>query len=249
MRKPGFRYAATAIAFVGLFLFSIGSARADHLIALYPFNGTLHDASGNGRTAHDSGTPTYVAGAPFGGKAISFDGSGHAIVTAPLNISPAALPQLTMGAWVYANSVATPQYGIISNDDGSFDRSLTIDSRPAPKPVWSAFVGGSVVGKVPAATDKWIFLAASFDQSSGPSSGSYTFYVNDGSTTTTLSGADSFDSNSVTSGATIGRNPNFDQPFNGMVADAFFYAGILTREQIAKIIARGPSAIPGYKAR
>jgi hypothetical protein len=243
MKAARFRYAAAAIALVVCVCISTVSARAG-LLALYSFNGNLKDSSGHGKTAHASGAPTYVDGAPFGGRAISFDGSGHAIVTAPLNISPAALPQLTMGAWVNASSVATPQYGIISNDDGSFDRSLDIDNRPLTGGAWSAFVGGEVVGKVAATPNKWIFIAVSFDQAAGPSTGTYKFYVNDGSKTITLAGADNFDANSVTTGVTIGRNPNFDQPFTGKVADAFFYAGILTKEQIEKIIARGPSAIP-----
>ena len=150
-----------------------------------------------------------------------------------------------MGAWFYATSVDTPQYGLISNDDGSFDRSLDIDTRSATTGAnWSAFVGGAVVGKVPAVTNKWVFAAVSFNQQSKP--GKYVFYVNDGTKTTTLTGVDNFDSDSVTKAVTIGKNPNFDQPFKGEVSNAFFYAGILTQAQIAAIITQGPSAIPGY---
>ncbi|MHB8152767.1 MAG: LamG-like jellyroll fold domain-containing protein [Bacillati bacterium] len=187
-------------------------------MALYTFNHTLRDSSGNGK----------------------------AIVTAPLDISVAALPQVTFGAWVKAVSVSNPEYGIISNDDGNFDRSLDIDNRDAATGAnWSAFVGNNVVGKVPAAKGRWVFLAVSFDQSSSP--GRYALYVNDGSRTTVLRGADAFDGNSVTSRVTIGRNPSYDQPFDGEVANAFFYRGILTGAQIKKIIAKGPSAIPGYR--
>jgi len=223
-----------------------GKTVAPGLIALYTFNGTLHDASGNGKTAKSTGTPTYVSGAPFGGKALSFDGSGKAIVTAPLNISVKALPQVTFGAWVMAGSVATPQYGLISNDDGGYDRTLDIDNRdPSPGTNWSAFIGGGVVGSVPAVTNRWVFLVVSYDQSSLP--GTYALYVNDGSRTTVLNGADNFDSDSVTARVTIGSNPNFDHAFKGKIANAFFYNGILTRDQIDAIGAKGPSAIPGYK--
>lgn len=216
------------------------------LMALYTFNGTLADASGNAKTASASGTPAYVTGAPFGGQAISFDGSGKSVVTAPLNISVAALKQVTFGAWVRAQSVDSPNYGVISNDDGNFDRSLDIDTRTAKTGAnWSAFVGGAVIGKLRAAVGKWVFLAISFNQLSGP--GRYAFYVDDGSGMQVLTGTDGFDSDSVTTGVTIGRNPKFDQPFHGEIADAFFYRGILTRAQIEKIIAKGPSALPGYK--
>jgi hypothetical protein len=232
-----------AAALATICAFYPGVSHADgKLLALYTFNATLDDSSGNGKTATATGTPNYVAGAPFGGLALSFDGTGKVIVTAPLNISPQALKQLTFGAWVKALAVDNPQYGIISNDDGNFDRSIDIDTRPSALPDWSAFVGGSVVGKVPARPGKWVFVAVSFDQSSGP--GRYAFYVHDGSQTTVLTGNDAFDADSVTAGVTIGRNPKFDQPFKGDIADAFFYNGILTRAQIAKIIALGPSAIP-----
>lgn len=212
------------------------------LMALYSFNGTLADSSGNGKTATDTASPTYVTGAPFGGKAIAFNGSGHAIVHAPLNISVAAVKQITFGGWMKALSISTPQYGVVSNDNGDFDRTIDIDTRPNGTPSWSAFVGGTVVGKVHVAIGKWYFVAVSFDQSIAP--GHYVLYVNNGTATTTVSGTDHFDADSVTSSVSIGRNPGFDHPFNGDVANAFFYHGILTAAQIATIVAKGPSAIP-----
>jgi hypothetical protein len=222
MRASGYAFATFALC--ALMASSTVRASADGLLALYKFDGTLADSSGNGRTANDTGTPTFTSGAPFGGRAIVFDGTGRAIVRAPLNISPAALPQLTMGAWVNASSVATPQYGIISNDDGDFDRTLGIDTRPVSSGVvWSAFIGGNVVGSVPIRTNKWYFIAVSYDQGSMP--GTYTFYVNDGSKTVTLSGADNFDADSHTDAVSIGRNPSFDSFFSGKVANAFFYNG------------------------
>jgi hypothetical protein len=239
-------YAATLIAVFAVVAVGATPARAA-LMAFYSFNGTLNDSSGNGKTATDTGTPVYVNGAPFGGQAIEFDGNGKAIVTAPLDISVAAVPQVTFGAWVKAASYGNPQYGIISNDDGGYDRTLDIDSRSAKTGAnWSAFVGTSVVGKVPVVAGKWVFLAVSYDQHSLP--GRYAFYVNDGSRTTVLSGPAGFDRDSVTRTVTIGHNASFDQPFNGDVANAFFYRGILARDQIEAIIARGPVAIPGYTA-
>jgi hypothetical protein len=45
----------------------------------------------------------------------------------------------------------------------------------------------------------------------------------------------------TSAGVAIGKNPNFDHPFNGYIANAFFYNGILTSSQIDAIIAKGPS--------
>jgi concanavalin A-like lectin/glucanase superfamily protein len=235
--------AAAIFVFFSTIFVSTGHANASGLVAFYTFNGTLADSSGHGKTAKDSGVPTFVANAPFGGKAISFDGTGHAIVSAPLNISVANLPRLTMGAWVLAKSFAAPPYGIMSNDNGNYDRTIDIDNRSAPKVTWSAFVGGAVVGSVPIIANKWYFVAVSYDNAPGP--GSYVFYVNDGAKTTVLGGADAFDADSVTTSVTIGANPGFDQAFAGDVANAFFYSGVLTKSQIDAIIARGPKAIPG----
>jgi hypothetical protein len=71
-----------AAVLCGLFSLSGGAARAG-LIAVCSFNGTLADSSGNGKTATNTGSPQYVDGAPFGGQAISFDGTGDVSVTAP----------------------------------------------------------------------------------------------------------------------------------------------------------------------
>lgn len=213
------------------------------LLALYRFNGTLNDSSRHGYTGKDTGKPQYVNGAPFGGKAIEFDGKGKAIVRAPLDISLKKIPQLSMGGWFKATSISTPPYGIVSNDDGDFDRTLDIDNRDAKTGAhWSAFVGGKVVGTVPVRTGKWVFSAVTYDQLTLP--GTYAFYVNNGSRTTVLKGQANFDSASVTKNVTIGRNPNFDQAFAGDAANVFFYVGILSKTQIAKIIAHGPSRIP-----
>jgi hypothetical protein len=212
-----------------------------HLIALYSFNKTLNDSSGHGHNATDSGTPTYVTGAPFGGDAIKFSGTGTAIVKAPLDISVADLKQVTFGGWFNASSITTPQYGIVSNDDGDFDRSLDIDNRTGGVH-WSAFVGGSVVGKVSVATGKWIFMAVSFNQATLP--GKYALYVNNSTGLHVLQGSDNFDTNSIKTAVTIGRNPNFDHPYAGLAANVFFCSGILTQTQIQNIVTNGPSAIP-----
>jgi hypothetical protein len=235
------RLPASTIAALPRLSASTAVLSTGHLLALYSFNQTLNDSSGNGLNATDSGTPTYVPGAPFGGDAIKFDGTGSAIVTAPLNITVANLPQVTIGGWFKASSISTPQYGVVSNDDGNFDRTLDIDNRDGGIH-WSAFIGGGVVGKVPVRTGQWIFMAVAYNQATLP--GKFAFYVHNKSGMHTILGTDNFDTDSVSTGVTIGRNPNFDQPFSGFAANVFFYDGILTKAQIDNIIATGPSAIP-----
>jgi hypothetical protein len=215
------------------------------LLALYSFNGTLKDSSGHGYTASISGVPRYAPGAPFGGKAIAFGGGGKAIVTGPIDISVKQTRKLTMGGWFMATSIKTPQYGIVSNDDGGYDRTIDIDTRnQARSPYWSAFVGGRIAGTVPVTKGRWTFVAVTYDQSTMP--GTYALYVNDGRQTYVIRGAADFDSSSHIDKVTIGRNPSFDHPFAGKAANVFFYVGILTNRQIANIVAHGPSRIPRH---
>lgn len=112
-----------------------GAARAD-LIAYYQFNNPSdlgQDSSGHGNNATNFGA-TYSASGYNGGAAALFvanNSNNPQYLQAPVNISPHAQPELTMGAWVYANpnapGVSYP--GIISSDDGGFDRSLNLDTR------------------------------------------------------------------------------------------------------------------------
>ena len=161
----------------------------------------------------------------------------NSFVTVPINVSVAATPQMTFGAWVNANNLTVTSgviRGVISNDDGNFDRTIDVDTRNGGV-LWSAFIGSGVKGSTPVTANQWIFIAASYDQSTQ----SYLFDVNG----TFVSGTTAFDTNSVTSGLTFGRNPNFDSPFGGQMADAFVFNQALTQAELNHIQANGPSAI------
>jgi hypothetical protein len=214
-----------------------GSAAQTALVAFYPFNGNVNDASGNGLTGVVTGSPTFANNAPFGGQAIQFDGSTNSFVTIPLDIDPAAVPQITFGAWVNASPATVTSdviRGLISNDDGDYDRTLDIDTRNGGLQ-WSAFIGGSVVANGAVTANTWTFLAVRYNQTAN----SYAFNVNGSQ----IAGTTNFDNTNVTTGTTIGRNPNFDSPFGGEMADAFVFNQVLTDQQIANIQANGPSAI------
>jgi hypothetical protein len=63
-----------------------------------------------------------------------------------------------------------------------------------------------------------------------------------------FTGSTSFDGNSVAGQTDIGINPNFDNEFDGEIADAFFYDTALTASQLSNIQQNGPSAIIGATA-
>ncbi|PKL75131.1 MAG: hypothetical protein CVV27_16955, partial [Candidatus Melainabacteria bacterium HGW-Melainabacteria-1] len=56
---------------------------------------------------------------------------------------------------------------VLSHDNGSYDRSLGIDSRGGGGRSWSAFAGSAgVLGlQQPIVANKWVFLAVVYDQS------------------------------------------------------------------------------------
>lgn len=201
------------------------------LIAYYPFEGNANDLSGNSLHGTIIGSLTTVAG--YQGQAFSFDGNNNS-VSVPVNINPGVLPQVTFGAWVKAGAVGQIR-GIISHDTGGFDRTLDIDSRGPGDWQWCAFTGSGVLCGPEVALNTWTFLAVRYDQ-------------NAETVVLTVNGTHYAGSGTPGSGESstrIGRNPNFDLPFVGVIDSVFFYNEILTDEQLASIRDNGvPVIIP-----
>jgi hypothetical protein len=219
-----------------------GSVAKGGLIGLYMFNGDVLDSSGNGNNGTVNGTVAYTNNAPFGGEALTLDGSSNNnYVTVPIDSSIGGQPAETFGAWFYmpAGAPAANIEGLISSDTGDFDRTLDIDIRN-PGYQWSAFVGGAVVGGGQVSQGTWTFVAVSYNNPSG-GAGSYVFDVGGN----LLTGSTDFDGSSVAGTTYIGVNPNFDHEFDGEIADAFFCDTALTGSQLNAIETGGPSAIAG----
>jgi hypothetical protein len=225
------------LAFTLLSLAS-GAARAD-LIAYYQFNNPNNlgqDSSGHGNNATNFGA-TYSASGHEGGAAsfVNNNSSNPQYLQSPVNISPQAQPELAMGAWVNAspNAPGVSYPGIISSDDGDFDRHLGLDSRATPGVLtYSAFIGGNVVSQgLNAIGAGWTFVAIVYDGASGTA----TFYsgTNAGTTYST-----NFDNTSYPY-FDIGRNPGFPEFFSGLIDDVFVFNQALTSSQIATIEANG----------
>jgi hypothetical protein len=212
------------------------------LIGFYTFNGNASDSSGNGNNGTVNGSVTYTNNGPFGGSALTLNGSSTAnFVSVPIDSTVAGQPTETFGAWFYIPSGAptTNIEGLISNDDGNFDRTLDLDTRNTGYQ-YSAFNGAGPVAGGQIVTGQWVFVAVSYNNSGG-NNGTYVFQVG----TNQFTGATSFDGNSVAGVTDIGINPNFDFEFDGEIADAFFYNTALTATQLNNIQQNGPIAILG----
>ncbi|MBI4289518.1 MAG: carboxypeptidase regulatory-like domain-containing protein, partial [Chloroflexi bacterium] len=198
------------------------------LVAYYPLDGDARDYSGNDYHGMNSGG-VFVPGRK--GQALKLDGVNN-YVSAPVNINPDVMPQMTMAAWVQASkSTGT----IISHDDGGFDRTMDIDDRGGGLG-WSAFTGSGVLGYRPVTVGDWVFVAAVYDQNARK----VTLYVND-----------SVYEKAGTVGSgwkyiNIGRNPSFGGYFPGAIDEVRIYSYALSAGEIASLrSAAGPVPVPG----
>ncbi|MCC6860509.1 MAG: PEP-CTERM sorting domain-containing protein [Bryobacterales bacterium] len=206
------------------------------LIGFYPVDGNANDFSGNGSNATVVTDVSCVAG--FEGLAALFNGS-TSYIQIPVNINPGVTPMLTMGAWVLPSDV-NPVRGIISHDNGGFDRNLNIDYRGscAGSACYAAFTGSSVLaGSVATANPAdWVFVAASYNASTG----AVVLYV-DGNVYT----ANGFPGSGVAF-THIGHNPSYPEWFSGLIDNVFLFDQILSESEIAAIRAGGAEAIMKY---
>lgn len=198
------------------------------LIGLYTFNaGDASDDSGNGNHA-TSNTATFVAGAgPDSDGAFDFASS---TIDVPININASALSELTMGAWVRADTLGSGGVGkVISHDNGSFDRTLGIDFREgtgsSPPSEYSAFTGSGVAQGGAVSFGVWQFIAVRYDGAT------MTLDV-DGAR---RSVADNTDFDVGFSFTSIGRNPGFGEFFDGQIDNVFFFDEFLSDARVDAI--------------
>jgi hypothetical protein len=198
------------------------------LFAYYPFNGDVQDYSGSGYHGTNNGA-TFVSG--INGQSLNFNGKDN-FVSAPVNINPDMMPQITITAWVRAEN-ASPNQQVISHDNGNYDRSVGIDYRGGGIG-WSCFSGsGAVLGYREVSIGEWVFLAVVYDQAAAK----VRLYVNDTmyeETGTLGSGWDYIN---------IGRNPSFGEYFAGAIDDVRIYNEALDTDEIS-LIRANPGLVP-----
>jgi|MudIll2142460700_1097286.scaffolds.fasta_scaffold225297_1 hypothetical protein len=209
------------------------------LIGFYPFEGNILDSSGLGNHGTFGPTAPSLTASGYEGAAYQFGlGGANTYLTVPININPSAMPALTMGAWVNAAIADSVIRGIVSHDDGGFDRSLGVDTRGtcASLPCWSAFRQGTVLSSnITVQTGQWVFLAVRYDQV--------------GKTVTLNVDGAQFQQTNQTLGSsartitTIGRNPGYDSPFVGAIDNVFFFNEVLSDSQVNAIRVGGANAI------
>ena len=222
--------------FVAFCMLATSAAHAD-LVAYINFDGNTLDQSGNGNAVTGS-ISGFVTG--HEGQAGNFDGLDD-FLDLNVNISPGVLPEVTIGAWAKTDVFAGLR-AILSaddNDPGNFDRQIGLDTRGSGGALtYSAFAGQSqgVLSPGVTLTSDFTFVAARYDGTN------VTLFV-DG---IQITGIDDTDGDLThTNQLRIGKNPFFDQFFDGAIDNAFVFDEALSDSEINNIRLNGSSAILG----
>ena len=240
------------------------------LLGFYSFddaNNPLKDDSNLSRTLQngfDGGLadPTYQPTGGVTGGGFDFDGSMRLVV--PLDVNPAGLPAVTMGAWVKTAILDEGLRKVLGQDDGAWDRVIGLDTRtqaaggPLPDPTFRyvAFTGTDNLGPTqgdppptPTSIDEWTFLTAVYDQPNRQ----VTLYVDlDVSTTNDAPQAIRSAANSGTGTSTVSIgtiNPgNSSEAWVGSIDNVFFLNGTLDAATIKSVRDGGKDAILKFRA-
>jgi serine/threonine protein kinase len=206
------------------------------LVAFYNFDdGTARDASGHGHHGTMSPNPPQPTSEGYEAGALLFDPRRENFVTIPVDIDPAAMPQITMGGWANSRAEGGDQT-LLSRDNGGYDRTLVIRHSDNGSPFeWTAFTGSGLLWSLPVQFQKWTFVAMRHDQATGE-----LILDVDGNRTEAKAHFDVGAQSTM-----IGKNPYFNAYFNGSIDNVFIFRSVLDDATIADIRARGRAAILG----
>jgi hypothetical protein len=229
---------ASALALLGA-----NPARAD-LIGLYTFDdpgNPLNDSSAAGNHLLGTAGTDPVWGPTTGFNATgAYDFSVDRLV-APINVNQTAMPQMSWGAWVRTDTLASNLYKVLGHDNGSWDRVIGLDNRQTGGFRYTSFTGAGMLPNTPGPinTTDWAFIAATYG------SGSASMYVDINASTTAdplvvVTGAANFTTAGETTFAIGGISPvNAGEAWDGAIDQVFIYNEVLTPAKVTAIRNRG----------
>jgi hypothetical protein len=190
------------------------------LIGFYSFDNKVTDESGNNNHGEVDGANREkdVNGDRNGSYRWNDDSDN---IKLPIDINIGALSKVSLCAWVYPQSCYN-EIIVISNDDGGGDRKI-YTAKSGKKWVWACSDGkGGFIGKTPKKARKWVFLVATYNESTRTAS----IYV-DGVKT---SGKTTMDMGAATT--LIGANPRGNDDFEALIDEVRIYNRILSKAEI-----------------
>lgn len=204
------------------------------LLGLYQFNNAdLSDSSGNGNNGTAAAGVTFEAnGKAVGDGAARFAAvSGLSGFSVPIDINASALPAMTFGAWVSVDPATAALGKFLSHDNGSFDRTLGLDTRGGGTANdFSAFTGSGVLAGGARVDNVFTHVAASYDGTN------VNLFVNG---VLTATAADSTGADVGLTSLFVGTNPGFNEDFVGLMDDVFVFNRALNEAEIAGIVQNG----------
>ena len=207
------------------------------LLAYYPFEDNLDDATGNGNAAMALQNPEqvgFVAG--FRGQGADINDADTMVgnntagtVDLPFDVNPLVNPQIAFGGWVNVENVSDGFRGFMAGDNGGWDRGMNTQNGN-----WSIASGnGSDPDNQPGpAVDvgAWEYVVGTFD---GTTASLYVGSASDATQTTILTTNEDNASGAATPTIEIGRYDN--QDFDGVVDDIFVFGGDLNAHRVNAI--------------
>ena len=179
--------------------------------------GTVWDQDGNG--IEGATVSVWNNNTNENNYSLSFDGASDFVGIDGLNISPAYEPILTVEAWVKLLSNDTYLNKIITNDNGGYDRALTISYGE-----YRIFAGRDIYTDIQATLNEWEHVAVTW------TSTEITMFIN-GVAVFTDAGEN------ITTGATItgigGGIVGPDHSFDGHIDNVSLWSTIRSEEEIS----------------
>jgi YD repeat-containing protein len=203
---------------------------ADRALAFYDFENGAEDLSGHGFDGTVDGA--VATGTEFRDTAYYFDGTSH--IELPFETETLQHPNLTIGAWVKADSGGDYQTILSAGHDSGLWSLETEYDDEAEQAVWAAgTIHDSVRTDQPVLADEWTFLAAVYDMSAN----SVAVYVNDTVTESPLWLEDNsvYSEESWAFGVGAEYHGDWDRHFSGMIDELFVIDAALDAESIASI--------------
>ncbi len=187
---------------------------------------TATDSSGKGNTGTFTGeifNDGTINGATFAsrqyGNGLNFDGIDDYVST-NLDVQPSAMPSTTWEAWVYPTRI---NYGtrqvILSNDDGSYDRSVIIEYSTSN---FGVFTGSGVWQPVSVDVNQWQHIAVVYTPSD------IEFYKNGVRYSFGSAPIGGISANKLQ----IGRNPGSGEYLQGQIDEVRIYSRALSQSEI-----------------
>ncbi|MBF0108644.1 MAG: tandem-95 repeat protein [Magnetococcales bacterium] len=202
-------------------------------IGTWLLNGNANDSVGSYHGTVTLATPTVNYNGSSN-KAYHFSSSVNDYINIPLDLNANVLPQLTLTAWVKADTPTAGRQTILSHDNGGYDRGMGIDlvSGNGKWTTNTGAAGSGVLLSTENVSTGWTFLASVYDEAAD----TVKLYVNGSLSATASTNMLMYPGLSYFH---LGKNPTWGEAFNGSIDNVRIYNQALTAADINTLFNQG----------